>query len=52
MHLLQPGELKDELYRCKVCLMCFMFYSDVDEHAVDTGHASIDIIRLKDPLTR
>jgi len=50
--LLQPGELNGELYKCKICLQCFMFYSDVEDHLSETTHASIDIIRLKDPLTR
>ena len=51
MHL-QPGELKDELYMCKICSQCFMFSWDVEDHLAETGHASIDIIRLKDALTR
>ena len=50
MHLLQLGELTDELYGCRIWLKCFMFYMGADDHLADTGHDSIYIIKSKETL--
>ena len=46
----EPNERLDEIFQCKQCEKRFLFYSDVDSHSAQTGHADIAIVPLRDTL--